>query len=607
MIGEERIKEEIQKINNKNISDQQIIEDIGMAEMPLLSYLMSLKYQALPQVIPIENDLMIRIGECNLANFSYLAVTLHFLKFDGKILKLEGLTSTPTQIPGIQFGARVNGQLIPIETDVSGFFDLSFDGNTYEYRKRFELEIPIADNLEISFFNSFNNIAIDYGRINAMRFSPIADVIPNQYYFEHSFVFSLVGNRIVCKKIDKDQLPFYEEQFRNSLRENYSKKYDWACNLRDYYFNHQNDKPVFLIMDRADEADDNGRVFWEFLRSKRKQVDAYFVISDKAKEYKKLKRKGNVVALYSEEHYRLALTADFIISSQCNGVVENPFWEDCELFRDLYHRPKMIFLQHGVIKDDMSETLNRFNTNFTGFMTSTEAEWKSIIDYPYLYSSNEVWNIGLPRFDRLKNRKRRIILVMPTWRKELMAQQWDEDDKNMHWDLDRDIKETDFYKSYRSLLDSKRLKKLCLRYGYRIVFLPHPLVRKYFQNKGIIHFLISMRGSPYRKWFKKGALLITDYSSVAFDFLYLKKPVIYYQFDRESFFANHTYKPGYFSYDDELFGKVAKEEKDLIDIIEEYMKNDCVIREEHASNIEDLFIRSNNHCEKLFEKILSYI
>ena len=64
-----------------------------------------------------------------------------------------------------------------------------------------------------------------------------------------------------------------------------------------------------------------------------------------------------------------ALLADYIVSSQCNGVVENPFWDKAEYFRDLYHKPKMVFLQHGVIKDDMSLTLNRYNTNFTGFIT----------------------------------------------------------------------------------------------------------------------------------------------------------------------------------------------------------------------------------------------
>jgi hypothetical protein len=65
MICDKQIQEEIEKINKESITDKRIIEDIGMAEMPLLTYLLSLKYKALPQVIPIENDLMISLDIAN--------------------------------------------------------------------------------------------------------------------------------------------------------------------------------------------------------------------------------------------------------------------------------------------------------------------------------------------------------------------------------------------------------------------------------------------------------------------------------------------------------------------------------------------------------------
>ncbi len=186
-----------------------------------------------------------------------------------------------------------------------------------------------------------------------------------------------------------------------------------------------------------------------------------------------------------------------------------------------------------------------------------------------------------------------------------MVQQWDDKRKNMLWELSQDLKETIFYKSYFNLLNDKRLKGICRKNGYKIVFFPHPLIGKFFHRTIFKHYQIAKRKTSYNEWFGKGALLITDYSSVAFDFLYLKKPVIYYQFDKDDFFKNHTYKPGYFNYDDELFGKVATEQQQLIDIIENYIKNDCTLLDEHVSNIEDLFHRTDNHCEKLYEKLLS--
>ena len=74
---------------------------------------------------------------------------------------------------------------------------------------------------------------------------------------------------------------------------------------------------------------------------------------------------------------------------------------------------------------------------------------------------------------------------------------------------------------------------------------------------------------------KKSALLITDFSSVFFDFGYMKKPIIYYQFDNELFRSNH-YKEGYFSYERDGFGPVATKENDLISYIKKLIKTICV-------------------------------
>ena len=49
--------------------------------------------------------------------------------------------------------------------------------------------------------------------------------------------------------------------------------------------------------------------------------------------------------------------------------------------------------------------------------------------------------------------------------------------------------------------------------------------------------------------------LITDYSSVAFDFAYMKKPLQYFQFDYEEFRKNHI-PEGYWNYEDG-FGEVT--------------------------------------------------
>jgi len=81
----------------------------------------------------------------------------------------------------------------------------------------------------------------------------------------------------------------------------------------------------------------------------------------------------------------------------------------------------LYFLQHGIIKDDLSKYLNRFRTNISLFITSSEKEYKSILNSNYGYNENNIILTGLPRFDNLQRlhnliNKEKIVLILPTWR-----------------------------------------------------------------------------------------------------------------------------------------------------------------------------------------------
>ena len=65
---------------------------------------------------------------------------------------------------------------------------------------------------------------------------------------------------------------------------------------------------------------------------------------------------------------------------------------------------------------------------------------------------------------------------------------------------------------------------------------------------------------------------MTDYSSVAFDFGYMRKPVIYYQFDDIKYYKNH-YPKGYYKYSDDGFGEVIYGENELLRKLKYITKN----------------------------------
>lgn len=68
---------------------------------------------------------------------------------------------------------------------------------------------------------------------------------------------------------------------------------------------------------------------------------------------------------------------------------------------------------------------------------------------------------------------------------------------------------------------------------------------------------------------KSANCLITDYSSIYFDYLYLNRPIIFFPFDKEKYLENREM---YFAYDDATPGILALNSKELITAIQSVME-----------------------------------
>ncbi|EPS1339173.1 CDP-glycerol glycerophosphotransferase family protein, partial [Campylobacter coli] len=195
-------------------------------------------------------------------------------------------------------------------------------------------------------------------------------------------------------------------------------------------------------------------------------------------------------------------------------------------------KQQFIFLQHGVIKDDLSKWLNSKKIDL--FITSTKAEYDSIAnDYNhYKFGKKEMVLTGLARHDvLLKNNKSdtKQILIMPTWRKNIVGNAAKSDIKY----LKEYFKRSEYFQKWNSLLNSVSLKKLCELYSYTIVFNPHPNIMPYLKEFNIpSHIKIANQDESLQVLFCNSSLMVTDYSSVAFEMAYLEKLILYYQFDK---------------------------------------------------------------------------
>ena len=109
--------------------------------------------------------------------------------------------------------------------------------------------------------------------------------------------------------------------------------------------------------------------------------------------------------------------------------------------------------------------------------------------------------------------------------------------------------------------------------GYVFVYKWHPAVYSFLSSKKKNAFDLSASGDyaidltqerDINEWLIICDLMITDYSSVIFEFALTGKPIIYYWFDIND---NYLGRGTYFEMDEYVYGKVAYDEEQLIDAI----------------------------------------
>lgn len=350
------------------------------------------------------------------------------------------------------------------------------------------------------------------------------------------------------------------------------------------------DRKIWFFMDRPNDADDNGLALFKYAVEQDDDIDKYFILSSENKEFDNIKKIGNVIGYKSLKHRFLGMFVENIITSHPDNGVIYPFWGGYPFFAGLLKSSTM-FLQHGVIKDDISYWVNKANMNLSLFLTSTIKEYESVLENPYNYDNYVVQLLGLPRYDGLKNREdKKQILIMPSWRRDLEF-------KSKEY-----IKENEFFKRFNSLINNKQLIEAARENNYEIIFKPHPNVYDFIELFDTNDYVkIDYEKTRYQTLFNSGSLAITDYSSAIFDFAYLNKPVLYYQYSDDYHF---NLEDSYFDYETMGFGEVVKKEDELVDLINEYIENDCRLKEEYANRIKNTFkFNDRKNCKRVYDRI----
>lgn len=147
---------------------------------------------------------------------------------------------------------------------------------------------------------------------------------------------------------------------------------------------------------------------------------------------------------------------------------------------------------------------------------------------------------------------KKVILYAPTWR------------DNQHT--------SGIGYTYQVSVDFDRLRD-ALKEDYIILFRAHYLVANNFDFEKYEGFVYNVSAySDINDLYLASDMLITDYSSVFFDYAILEKPIIYYMYDLEQYAGEIR---GFYLGLDELIGPIVQTEEELIRAIRETSHFSC--------------------------------
>lgn len=495
--------------------------------------------------------------------------------------------------------------------------NVQFLSKNWQYKYSFDIKIPLKKdeichiNLKTNYHIDENNNNLDeenlvsvFLNINLTKHAKLSEI--SNYIVKDDYLLYFGDNTFTVEKYSYEKLKIYESIVQNNIINKKSYNYIQALELRRKYIEKykriQLFKKIFkiyLFVDRINHADDNSEHLFRYTTRKMDNVKKYFVVSKESEDYERLSKYGKVLDFGSEEHKFMYLLADKVISTHPYESGINPFFSyDKNLDeRDNYAgliTSQIYFLQHGVTKDNISDWMSKYDKNLSLLATVNDQEKESFYVDGYGYDKEIIQTLGFPRFDNLKNNHKKQILIIPTWRKYLRG------NKKL-------FMESGYYHKLNTLLNNSEFISYAKENDYSIVFKAHPELEKpindtdelYIDLFDIDDYVKLSTKESYQELFNNSALLITDYSSVFFDFAYQKKPVLYYHPEDD-----YHYEQGYFNYETMGFGEIIKDKRELIEKIKKYIDSGCVMNKKYAERVDKFFkYTDRNNSKRVYEWI----
>lgn len=378
--------------------------------------------------------------------------------------------------------------------------------------------------------------------------------------------------------------------------------------LRYYYKYKVDDKLILFEVYNGRNYACSPKAIYEYMIKNKKYKDYKFVWAFKNPEKYDLGKQTKIVKTNSKEYFKyLSSSKYWIVNSLVDVAIKK---KKNQIYLQCWHGTPLKKLRYDIeVKGSVLNTINEIRkkndldaVKFDYFISPSKfctEKFTSAFNLKKLGKENIIIEKGYPRNDYLFNYKKedvekikktlklpknkKIILYAPTFR------------DNQHT--------SGLGYTYNLGIDFDKLKKE-LKKDYIILFRTHYFISNSFDFSKYKDFIYDVSDyDDINELYIISDILLTDYSSVFFDFANLKRPMLFYMYDLDDY--KNNLRDFYFDLDI-LPGPIVKQEDNLIKEIKNIDNYDKIYKDKYKKfNQKFNYLDDGNASKRVVEVVFN--